>query len=40
MNCFKSFYNWLNHFFIPDIPTSEQSIIRDLQTIGIIEKLV
>lgn len=37
MSCFERFYNWLNHLFIPNIPTSEQSIMRDLQTIGIIE---
>lgn len=37
MLCFERFYNWINHLFIPDIPTSEQSIIKDLQTIGILE---
>ena len=37
MFCFERFCNWLNHLFIPNIPTNEQSIIRDLQTIGIIE---
>jgi hypothetical protein len=39
MNCFESFCNWLNHFFIPDIPISQESIIRDLEKIGILEKL-
>lgn len=37
MSCFQKFYNWINHFFIPNIPNSEESIMRDLQTIGIIE---
>jgi hypothetical protein len=37
MSCFESFYNLLNHLFIPNIPNSEESIIRDLKTIGIIE---
>jgi hypothetical protein len=34
MNCWERFINWLN---ISNIPTSEQSILRDLKTIGIIE---
>ena len=34
MGCFERFINWLN---ISNIPSSEQSIIRDLKTIGIIE---
>jgi hypothetical protein len=37
MSCFEMFYNWLNHLFIPNIPSSQESIIRDLQTIGILE---
>jgi len=31
------FCDWLNLIFIPDLPTSEESILRDLMTIGIIE---
>lgn len=40
MSCFK-LCNWLNLMFIFDsseIGTSEKSILRDLMTIGIIEK--
>jgi hypothetical protein len=35
MGCVERFLNWL---FIENIPNSEQSIIRDLMTIGVIEK--
>jgi len=31
MTCFQRFINWINRV---NIPTSEQSIIRDLLTIG------
>lgn len=34
MGCLERFLNWLNH---NNIPASEQSIMRDLQTIGIAE---
>jgi hypothetical protein len=34
MGCLERFFNWLN---ISNMPTSEQSIIRDLMTIGAIE---
>jgi len=30
MSCFQRFLNWINH---KNIPTSEQSIIRDLLSI-------
>ena len=33
MGCFTRLINWLN---ISNIPTTEQSILRDLLTIGII----
>ena len=35
MTCFKRFINWLNN---ENIPESEQSIIRDLKIIGIIQE--
>lgn len=35
MSCLERLYNWLS---IDNIPSSEKSILRDLMTIGIIEK--
>jgi len=35
MGCWAKFINWL---FESNIPVSEQSILRDLVTIGIAEK--
>jgi len=35
MGCFKRFLDWLS---IESIPASEQSIIKDLQTIGVVEE--
>jgi hypothetical protein len=35
MGCLERFIDWLN---FSNIPQSEQSIIRDLMKIGIIEK--
>lgn len=32
MGCFKRFMNWLNN---DNIPESEKSIIRDLNTLGV-----
>jgi len=34
MGCFERLVNWLN---MSNIPSSEQSIIRDLMTIGVID---
>lgn len=36
MNCWARLCNYINMLFIPDIPSSEQSIMRDLQSVGII----
>ena len=36
MNCWARFCNYINMLFIPDIPSSEQSIMRDLQSVGFI----
>ena len=35
MGCFKRFINWI---YINNIPTSENSILADLKTIGIINE--
>jgi hypothetical protein len=35
MGCWEKFINWLS---LSNIPNSEQSIMRDLITIGIAEK--
>jgi hypothetical protein len=40
MGCFESFCDWINQKFIPDVPTSEKSIIRDLMTIGILQDVI
>jgi hypothetical protein len=40
MSCFERFCDWLNIKFIPDVPTSEKSIIRDLLTIGILQDVI
>lgn len=36
MSCFTRLCNWLNNYFSSDIPESQESIIRDLEKIGII----
>jgi hypothetical protein len=36
MGCFEKFLNWLNH---SNIPNSQESIMRDLQTIGIMAEV-
>jgi len=40
MSCFESFCNWINQKFIPDVTTSEKSIIRDLMTISILQDVI
>jgi hypothetical protein len=35
MTCFQRFMDWLNN---ENIPESEQSIIRDLKIIGVIQE--
>ena len=36
MSCFARLCNWFNNCFSSDIPASQESIIRDLEKIGII----
>lgn len=34
MSCFKRFCDWLNMLFIPAIPETSTSLLKDLMNIG------
>ncbi len=38
MNCFESFINKINMFFIPSIPETSTSLLKDLMKIGDVEE--